>query len=224
MSVEAAPEAPQRASRSGGRRERQTLRAAPLADNIKPVRAGLEGDTYKPLSDTDIVKVHEAILEVLETIGLSQATETCVAACESVGAIMGEDGRLRFPRAVVERTIRDANRDFTIHGRDPKYDMHPQGNKVHFGTAGAAVHVVDVEKNEYRESYLKDIYDAARIVETLDNIHFCQRPMVARDVVDPKELDLNTLYACLTGTTKHIGTSFTRASSTPDPSRGASGG
>ena len=44
--------------------------------------------------------------------------------------------------------------------------------RVHYGTAGAAVHVVDVIGNNYRESYLSDIYDAARIVEKMDNIHF----------------------------------------------------
>ena len=206
----------QRPGRSGGRGARRALRAAPLAEDIRPVRAGLEGTTYKPLSDDDIQKVHEAVLDVLENIGLSQGTPTLIAACERVGAIMGDDGRLRFPRALVLDTVKNANRDLTIHGRDPKHDMHPQGSKVHFGTAGAAVHVVDVEKNEYRESYLRDIYDAARIVESLDNIHFFQRPMVARDIVDPLEMDLNTLYACLCGTTKHIGTSFTVADYVPD--------
>jgi trimethylamine--corrinoid protein Co-methyltransferase len=85
--------------------------------------------------------------------------------------------------------------------------MVVQGKRVHYGTAGAAVHVVDVEKREYRESLLQDIYDAARIVDAMDNIHFFQRPMVARDMVDPADLDLNTLYACVMGTTKHVGTS-----------------
>ena len=45
----------------------------------------------------------------------------------------------------------------------------------------------------------------------MDNIHFFQRPMVARDIENPCDLDLNTLYACLKGTDKHIGTSFTEA-------------
>ena len=82
---------------------------------------------------------------------------------------------------------------------------------VHYGTAGAAVHVVDIAKNEYRESYLADIYDAARIVEQMDNIHFFQRPMVARDIPDPADLDFNTVYAAIKGTTKHVGVSFTEA-------------
>ena len=211
MSVVEQEKKSKRSGRAGGRQARRDLRAAPLTEDIRPIRPGIEGTTYKPLSDRDVEQIHEAVLDVLENIGLSQATEGCVTACERLGAVMGDDGRLRFPREVVLKTIETANRDLTIHGRDPKHDMHPQGHKVHFGTAGAAVHVVDVEKNEYRESYLRDLYDAARIVDGLDNIHFFQRPMVARDIEDPKELDLNTLYACVSGTTKHIGTSFTLA-------------
>ncbi|MDD9910566.1 MAG: trimethylamine methyltransferase family protein [Ahrensia sp.] len=216
MSVQDIDVAPQRSSRNGGRAARRAVRAAPLAADLRPVRAGLSGGTYRPLSDDDVAQVHEAVLTVLEEIGLSQGTPTLIEACERVGAVNGSDGRLRFPRGLVMDTIAAANRSFALHGRDPKHDIHPQGSKVHFGTAGAAVHVVDLENNAYRESYLRDIYDAARIVETLDNIHFFQRPMVARDITDPREMDLNTLYACLSGTSKHIGTSFTLADYVPD--------
>ena len=31
-------------------------------------------------------------------------------------------------------------------------------------------------------------------------------PMVATDIEDPKDMDINTLYACVSGTTKHGGT------------------
>ena len=51
-----------------------------------------------------------------------------------------------------------------LYGRDPDFDLRLSGTRVHYGTAGAAVHLVDLKKNEYRDSELKDIYDAARIV------------------------------------------------------------
>ena len=70
---------------------------------------------------------------------------------------------------------------------------------------------MDVEKIEYRESYLADIYDAARIVDQMDNIHFFQRPMVARDILNPADFDFNAVYASIKGTTKHVGCSFTEA-------------
>jgi trimethylamine---corrinoid protein Co-methyltransferase len=186
------------------------MRAAPLADDIRPVRPGLEGGRYKALSQSDLERVHEAVLTVLETVGFANAIPSCIEACTRVGAIhSGGDGRLRFPRGLVLHTIQNAARHFTLCGQDSRHDMSVQGTRVHYGTAGAAVHLVDVENREYRESVLQDIYDAARIVDGLDNIHFFQRPMVPRDIPDPLDMDFNTLYACLTGTTKHVGVSFT---------------
>lgn len=195
--------------RSGGREARRALRSAPLADDVRPVRAGLQGGRYQPLAHGDLERIHEAVLTLLETVGFANAIPSCIEALTRVGAIYGEDRRIRFPRALVTDTVAKAARDFTLCGQDPRHDMLVQGTRVHYGTAGAAVHLVDVEKREYRESQLQDIYDAARIVDTLDNIHFFQRPMVPRDIPDPFEMDLNTLYACVSGTAKHVGTSFT---------------
>ncbi len=194
--------------RSGGRAARVAVRSAPLADNLRPVRAGLSGGQYKPLSDADVLRIHHAALDALEQIGLSQAPKSGVEIMTRAGAIQGDDGRLRFPRALVEDMLALAARDITLFGRDTQHDLHLSGTKVHFGTAGAAVHIVDVEKNEYRESTAKDLYDAARITHALDNVHFFQRAMVCRDIADNFDMDINTLYACCSGTTKHVGTSF----------------
>lgn len=170
---------------------------------------GLEGGRYKPLTDSDLAQVHEAVLTVLETVGFANAIPSCLAALTRAGAIHGADGRIRFPARPGVDTIKRAARNFTLCGQDPRHDMLIQGKRVHYGTAGAAVHLVDVEKREYRRSLLQDIYDAARLVDGLDNIHFFQRPMVPRDIPDPLDMDFNTLYACVTGTSKHVGTSFT---------------
>ncbi|OQM73695.1 trimethylamine methyltransferase family protein [Manganibacter manganicus] len=198
-----------RSRRAGGREARRAMRAAPLADDVRPVRAGLEGGSYGPLKPGDMERIHEAVLTLLERVGFANAVPSCIEALTRAGATYSEDGRIRFPRNLVLETIQKAARHFTLHGQDPKHDMVIQGKRVHYGTAGAAVHLVDVEKREYRESLLQDIYDAARIVDGLDNIHFFQRPMVPRDIPDPLEMDFNTLYACVMGTSKHVGTSFT---------------
>lgn len=167
------------------------------------------GAGYRPLSESDIERIHESVLTVLETVGLADAIPSCIDALTGVGAIAGADGRIRFPRNLVLDTIRRAARNITLHGQNPRHDLRLDGVGVHFGTAGVAVNVVDVEQRSYRESRLQDIYDAARLVEGLDHIHFFQRPMVARDLADPLELDFNTLYACVSGTSKHVGSSFT---------------
>ena len=194
--------------RSGGRAARVALRAAPLADDIRPVRPGLKGGWYRPLDDAAIQRIHEAALDALETIGLAQAPPSGVAAMVAAGAVLGDDGRLRYPRALVEDMVAKAARNITLYGRDARFDLHLEPYRVHYGTAGAAVHVVEPETGDYRDPTTRDLHDAARLVQHLDNIHFFQRPLVCRDVEDNLELDLNTIYASVAGTRKHIGTSF----------------
>ena len=202
--------------RSGGRTARKTARAAPLAEHLRPVKAGMVGGSYSPLSPQGEKKIHNAALEALEFIGLADAPQSGIDSMLDAGAVLDDNGRLRFPRSLVEDALASASRNVTLFGRDQKYDLDLSGNRVHFGTAGAAVHIVDVLNNEYRDSKVKDLFDAACIVNELDNIHFLQRPMVCRDIVDNREMDYNTVYACCAGTTKHVGTSFTEPSFVPD--------
>lgn len=198
----------QKPRRSGGRQARRAMRAAPLAQDKRPVRAGLEGGQYKPLSDASVQRIHEAALDALEIIGFGSVPPTGEKILTDAGCIMGEDRRIRVPRALVEDMLAVACRDLTLFGRDPKHDLLLSGKRVHYGTAGAAVHIVDTQTNEYRESTVNDLHMAAKLVQHLDNVHFFQRPIVCRDVVDNFDMDINTLYASMAGTTKHIGTSF----------------
>ena len=193
--------------RRGGRDARRALRSGPLSDADSAVRPGMEGGHYRPMSQRDMERIHDAALRLLETVGLSQAIPTCAEAMMAKGCTM-VDGRLRIPRALVEDTLANCARDFVLYGRDRKHDMTPSGNKAYFGTAGAAVHIVEPETNSYRESELVDLYDAGRIVDNCEHIHYYQRPVVARDLADPRDLDINTTYACIAGTQKHVGTSM----------------
>ena len=54
----------QNAGRRGGRAARQALRAAPLATDIRPVNPGMESGRYQPLTNAEVLRVHEAALNV----------------------------------------------------------------------------------------------------------------------------------------------------------------
>lgn len=194
--------------RRGGRNARRELRAADTPVDERAIQPGMEGGRYKPLTDAEVKRIHQAALELLEKVGLEQAIPSCIELVTNAGGTLTDEGRLLFPRGLVEDTIAMAARNFVLHARDPKHDMEPWGKRVYFGTAGAAVHMADVETNEYRETTLEDLYDIARIVDKMDNIHYFQRSVVARDMVEPRDLDLNTLYACIAGTRKHVGSSW----------------
>ncbi|MGC3936714.1 trimethylamine methyltransferase family protein [Roseobacter sp. EG26] len=202
-------------TRSGGRSARRAARAAPLASHLRPIRPGMEGGRYKPLTEADMNRIHTAALDALEHIGLADAPPTGIAYLTKAGATLGEDGRIRFPRALVEETVAKANRSVTLMGRDPAHDLELTGHRVHYGTAGAAVHLVEADGRNYRECGVQDLHDAARIADVLENIHFLQRPMVCREITDNLEMDLNSIYACCSGTKKHIGVSFTEPGFVP---------
>jgi len=194
--------------RRGGRAARQAERAAPLSEALRPVRPGLEGGRYRPLTEADITRIHRAALDVLESVGLCDAIPSCIEAVTTAGGRLSDEGRLLFPRALIEDTIAKAARHFPVFAQDPAQDMEPWGRKVYFGTAGAAVHMVDAMTGEHRDSTLADLYDIARLVDTLDHAAFFQRSVTARDMASGRDLDINTLYASISGTTKHVGTSF----------------
>lgn len=195
--------------RRGGRTARRELRATPIPEDERPVQPGLEGGVFQPLSQADMEKIHRTALDVLEQIGFCDAIPSCIELVTNAGGILTDEGRLLFPRALVEDMLANTvARHFTMHGFDPRHDFRPEGKKVHFGTAGAAVHMVDALTGEYRESTLADLYNIARLVDSLEHIHFFQRSIVCRDLEDPRDLDLNTCYASISGTSKHVGTSF----------------
>ena len=96
------------AKRSGGRAARKALRSAPLAEETKPVHPGESGGAYKPLTEDGIAAIRENIFRILEEVGFADATPHCIETCTAVGAIMGNDGRLRMPRDVAETALAQA--------------------------------------------------------------------------------------------------------------------
>ena len=49
--------------RAGGRAARHAERAAPLAEDLRPVRPGMTGGNYKPLTEEDIRQIHGVALD-----------------------------------------------------------------------------------------------------------------------------------------------------------------
>ncbi len=192
-----------------GRDARRTSRAQQTATSLGAIRPGLPGGTFRPLSGEAIENIHETALEILGTVGYGAAPANTREILTGAGAIAGEDGRIRFPRSLVEDTLAGAAKDFRLFGKSPDKDVHPVGHNVYFATAGAAVNAVDPIDRQYRPSTLADLYDAVCLADALENIHLIQRPLVARDLIEPLTLDVNTAYVGLVATGKHYGTSFT---------------
>ncbi|HEX6387588.1 MAG TPA: trimethylamine methyltransferase family protein [Anaerolineae bacterium] len=185
-------------------RKRQRRSRERVASGMSVLPPGLEGGRYRPLDDAGVQRIHQAALQVLERTGVQVVESECRYILAQAGARIDEArDRVYFPRKLVEQALQMVNRDVVLYSQDGRTDLHLSGSRVHLGTGGAAVHVLDLDSGQVRESRLRDLYDIGRLVETLDNVHFYLRPVVARDVGND-DIDVNTFYACLAATNKHV--------------------
>ena len=193
----------------GGIRSREAMHALrSKPPEFDPCPPGQIGGQYRPLSEEDIRAILGTALRILEEIGMGRSPDTLTDQALRCGAFINDLGRLCFPRAMVEDIIDGAAKSFVFYGRESKYDFEVGGDRVYFGTGGAAVQTLDMESGVYRPSTLRDLYDFTRLVDCLKNVAWFTRCCVATDVPDNFDLDINTAYALLRGTRKPLGTSF----------------
>ncbi len=198
-------------SRERRRSPRRPRSDVPVGDRRPAVAPGLPGGQYRPLAEADVRRIHEASLEVLERVGIQVMPSECREIWRAAGAAVDEArDRVFIPRRLVEKALETAQSEVTLYGReDDRWNLHLGGKNVYLGTGGAAVLVLDLETGHARESTLADVALIGRLCDALDNIHFHLRPCVARDI-PPALLDLNSYYAALANTTKHVtGNCFT---------------
>lgn len=196
-------------AKRAGRSARHAVRAAPPA--LNPAPPGPAGGFYKPLSDVDMQAIFDTALRLLAELGMGDVPDGLTERFLSIGATQRNDGRVVFPKPLVEDAIAKAAKRFTLHGRDPDRSIEVGGDAVHFGTGGAAVQTLDLDTGSYRSATLQDLYDFTRLQDGLTNVSWFTRCCVATDVPDPFDLDVNTVYALMRGTTKPVATSFTLA-------------
>ncbi|SMC23053.1 trimethylamine---corrinoid protein Co-methyltransferase [Desulfacinum hydrothermale DSM 13146] len=167
---------------------------------------GRRGGIYRPLSQDQIETIHHAALTLLEKVGFTYESglEDLLEMLEQAGAAVDRDrARVTFPRSLVETQIAKAPGRVILYGRSEDSHLDLQDHQVHLGTGGAAIKIVDPETGTARPSTLQDIYQLARLVDRLDNIHFYLRPCIPTDIPEAA-YDVNVFYACFKGTRKHV--------------------
>ena len=130
---------------------RRNARAARLAERSGGAGAGpsdaiwpgIPGGLYRPLSDDQIQQMHATVLSILSEVGLRGATQTCIDTVVAAGGKFTDEGRLLMPVKLIEDTLAFAGRGFKLHAQDPQQDLEPWPTRIHLGTSGAAVSIVD---------------------------------------------------------------------------------
>ena len=187
------------------RRRRRKVAAERGEESASPALwRGLESGRFQPLSATETRAIHDTVLDLLATLGLSQANDSMIKKVCAAGGELTDDGRLLFPRELVLQCIKNARRNVVLHGQKPGREIDLGGARVHTSSGGAAPELLDLATRKYRPATATDLYAAARLVDALDNIHHFSRALVVTDAADDFALDINTAYACVAGTAKPV--------------------
>ncbi len=195
-----------RRQRNSRERMKEKRRQQPA---INPAPAGPSGGRYRPLSQAQVEQVYRTSLRMLAELGMGEAPPALVEQATSKGATINDMGRLCFSPAMVEDIIDGACKSFTLYGRSLEHHLEIGGDRVFYGTGGAAVQTLDIDSQEYRPSTLKDLADFTRLVDALPNVSWFTRCCVATDVPEIIDLDINTVYCLAKYTQKPVGTSIT---------------
>jgi trimethylamine---corrinoid protein Co-methyltransferase len=167
---------------------------------------GLSGIQYRPLSSEQVKTIHEASLFILEKTGMTfeSGLDDTLDMLEKAGAEVDRaSARIRFPRDLIMRETAKAPERVILYSRDGKNDLDLTEHRVHMGTGGAAIRILDLETGKARSSTLDDLYQLGRLVDKLDNVHFFLRPCIPTDIPQA-DYDVNVFYTSMKATAKHV--------------------
>jgi trimethylamine--corrinoid protein Co-methyltransferase len=170
-------------------------------ESMRDIAASL----YRPLSEDDVRQMADAAFEVLETSGLAVYSPTGFAALQAAGAEADAETRIvKLPRALVEDAIASNPSSITLYARDDVHHAVLEGNRVHYGTGGTALYVLDPDTGERRPSTNADVRLNARLAHELDRVHVFTINVFPNEIEEQDSIDVNRFFHSLDCTTKHV--------------------
>jgi len=166
---------------------------------------GRTGGIYKPLTAHQVEIIHQKALDILEQVGIGYEEDLkALDILTEAGCRIDEQAKkVYMPRDLVMEMVNQAPGEFTLFSRDGKNDMFIGKDRVYAGTGGTTVSILDIQSGKIRKTCLEDQYRIAKLVDTLDNIHFYQSAVAPCDIPGDR-YDPNILFAAMMGTSKHI--------------------
>jgi trimethylamine--corrinoid protein Co-methyltransferase len=166
---------------------------------------GIAATLYKPLSQGDVKRIIDEAFRVLEKSGMLVYSEAARSAFAQTGAVVSREQPLvRLPRALVEDCISSNPSSITLFSRDGSCDAVLEDSKVHFGTGGTAIYVLDPDTGQRRPSTTQDVALCARLTDVLDHVHVFTINVFPNEVEGNDDIDVNRFFHAFDNTNKHV--------------------
>jgi trimethylamine--corrinoid protein Co-methyltransferase len=158
--------------------------------------------SFRVLAEDQIQAIHLATLEVLEGTGV----EVYHAGARELlrqGGCQVEGRRVRFPAALVERSIAAAPSRVVICDRDGERSMFLEGRRSYFGMGSDTLYAYDPATGELKRAGAQEVARAAQVADSLRHIDYVMSLGVAHDVPQTVN-DLVQFQQMVENTTKPI--------------------
>jgi trimethylamine--corrinoid protein Co-methyltransferase len=123
------------------------------------------------LSEEERSQIHEHSLSVLGKTGVRVHTAQGRRYLKDAGAEVDEDNQLvRFPRDLVEESLRLAPKAFSLGARRPGWDLPMNAGECTLLMDGEAMFVLDRNTGEHRLGTMHDWLEATRLTDALEEV------------------------------------------------------
>jgi trimethylamine--corrinoid protein Co-methyltransferase len=137
---------------------------------------------YKVLDDEQIRRVHFAVLEVLEEVGVVVDSEPALRLLADHGCRVDFPARrVRVPEHILRRALASAPSRFTLHGLRPEFDVHVDTVSTYTIGGSSALFVLDLDGIR-RPATMQDLEDLTRLQDALPNLH------IMHGIVNPQDI------------------------------------
>jgi len=158
------------------------------------------------LSAEDVLRIHTATLEVIESVGVRFPSSRALDLWEAHGATVDRNTMIvKVPGHRIEEALKQAPPVYTLAARDQAQDLPLDGNHAYVGTDGCGVEVIDLFNGQRRRSCLQDVAEIARVCDALEEVAFHWVPVSAQDCPSSSR-GLHELLAIWENSTKHVQT------------------
>ncbi len=137
---------------------------------------------FRSLTESQIQKLHEASLEIIERTGMRFYDDTALSLFAKAGANVSDGNLVKIPPQLVEWAIEIAPKDILIYDQTGRLTMTLGGNRSFFGVGSDCMHIYDLDSGKRRMAVLEDVVAGVRLVDALPDIDFVMSMFLPSDV------------------------------------------
>jgi len=158
---------------------------------------------FSRLSDQQVGMIHDASLEILESIGVRLYFPEAIELLLAAGSEVSDGNLVRIPHHLVEWALTTVSQSLILHDRYGNPTMPLENRKCYYGPGSDCLNIIDHRTGERRKPVLQDVIEGTRLCDALPNIDFVMSMVLPVDV-EQTIADTYQMEAMLCNTPKPI--------------------